>query len=178
MLLGPKEVEIISAIPSSEWETGKCFLPRGAAVVNRAPGLLTPSVVGRFKPVTAAEGAAVLVVVPKKEQLAPRYNVDAPGALVMPRPPAHHQRVHNQERLPVIDVVVDPYIAQHLRPHQRDGVTFLYKCVNGFEESSKCGAILADEMGLGKTLQCISLIWTLLQQGTTMTPSTPGTIGE
>ncbi|XP_066914123.1 DNA repair and recombination protein RAD54B-like [Clytia hemisphaerica] len=68
-----------------------------------------------------------------------------------------------------VPVVVDPYIALCLRPHQRQGVTFLYECIMGMRsedcESPTYGAILADEMGLGKTIQCISLIWTLLKQG-------------
>ncbi len=52
-----------------------------------------------------------------------------------------------------------------LRPHQREGVTFLYRCVMGFGDNGCTGAILADEMGLGKTLQTIALLWTLLRQG-------------
>lgn len=52
-----------------------------------------------------------------------------------------------------MDVVVDPYISQHLRPHQREGVEFLYKCIMGMGGFEGQGAILADEMGLGKTLQ-------------------------
>jgi DNA repair and recombination protein RAD54B len=61
-----------------------------------------------------------------------------------------------------IDVVLDPNIVRHLRPHQREGVRFLYECVMGFKDFSGHGAILADEMGLGKTLTVIALIWTLL----------------
>ena len=63
-----------------------------------------------------------------------------------------------------MDVVVDPHLASLLRPHQQEGVVFLYECVLGFRLDSGYGAILADEMGLGKTLQCITLIWTLLKQ--------------
>lgn len=57
------------------------------------------------------------------------------------------------------------------RPHQLEGISFLYRCVMGHVDSpsirSTCvnGAILADEMGLGKTLQCIALIHILLEQG-------------
>ena len=58
-----------------------------------------------------------------------------------------------------MDVVVDPHLARHLRPHQRDGVRFLSGCVMGFDSELGCGAVLADQMGLGKTLQCIALIW-------------------
>ena len=51
-----------------------------------------------------------------------------------------------------------------LRPHQREGVKFLYDCVTGSKIEGSYGCIMADEMGLGKTLQCISLMWTLLKQ--------------
>ena len=63
-----------------------------------------------------------------------------------------------------VDVVVDPHLGCQLRPHQVEGVLFLYKCVMGYQVDGNFGAILADEMGLGKTLQTITLIWTLLNQ--------------
>lgn len=63
------------------------------------------------------------------------------------------------------EVSVDACLASVLRPHQRAGISFLYKCVMGMNKENCEGAILADEMGLGKTLQCITLIWTLLKQG-------------
>lgn len=53
------------------------------------------------------------------------------GALVMPRPSPNHQWSNNKAGLPVVDVVVDPHLTTHLRPHQRDGVLFLYECVMG-----------------------------------------------
>ena len=43
----------------------------------------------------------------------------------------------------MIDVVVDPYLSIHLRPHQREGVNFLYECVMGFRNYGGFGAILA-----------------------------------
>ncbi|XP_074242954.1 DNA repair and recombination protein RAD54B isoform X3 [Saimiri boliviensis] len=86
-------------------------------------------------------------------------------SLVMPRPDKNHQRVFNKNGLPLVDVVIDPYVVYHLRPHQKEGIIFLYECVMGMRMNGRCGAILADEMGLGKTLQCISLIWTLQCQG-------------
>ena len=51
------------------------------------------------------------------------------------------------------------------RPHQREGVKFMYDCVTGVQIENSFGCIMADEMGLGKTLQCITLMWTLLKQG-------------
>lgn len=56
-------------------------------------------------------------------------------------------------RLSVVDVLVNPILAPQLRPHQEEGVRFLYERVTGLrctEEDSHLGAILADEMGLGK----------------------------
>ena len=51
------------------------------------------------------------------------YDPNREGALVMPRPPAGHSLHTNK----MVDVVVDPYIGDKLRPHQRSGVLFIYK---------------------------------------------------
>lgn len=45
--------------------------------------------------------------------------------------------------------VIDPYLGRHLRPHQREGVSFMYECVMGLKSPEHLGCILADEMGLG-----------------------------
>jgi len=50
--------------------------------------------------------------------------------------------------------VVDPVLGRKLRPHQVEGVRFMFDCVNSTAGSSGC--ILADDMGLGKTLQSIT----------------------
>ncbi|RGB44082.1 P-loop containing nucleoside triphosphate hydrolase protein [Rhizophagus diaphanus] len=63
-----------------------------------------------------------------------------------------------------VPVIVDPILGQKLRPHQIDGVKFLYNCTTGRTVEGVYGCIMADEMGLGKTLQCITLLWTLLKQ--------------
>ncbi|KAJ2913432.1 hypothetical protein MD484_g6970, partial [Candolleomyces efflorescens] len=63
-----------------------------------------------------------------------------------------------------VPVVIDPRLSKVLRPHQIEGVKFLYRCTNGMVEENQYGCIMADEMGLGKTLQCIALMWTLLKQ--------------
>ncbi|KND02005.1 uncharacterized protein SPPG_02511 [Spizellomyces punctatus DAOM BR117] len=63
-----------------------------------------------------------------------------------------------------VHVVVDPMLGNILRPHQIEGVRFLYNCVTGQTAPDAYGCIMADEMGLGKTLQCITLLWTLLKQ--------------
>ncbi|KAL6950121.1 hypothetical protein ACO0QE_000796 [Hanseniaspora vineae] len=62
------------------------------------------------------------------------------------------------------DVVVDPLIGSLLRPHQREGVKFMYDCIMQVKSPDISGCLLADEMGLGKTLMTITVIWTLLKQ--------------
>ncbi|XP_055624230.1 DNA repair and recombination protein RAD54B-like [Toxorhynchites rutilus septentrionalis] len=87
--------------------------------------------------------------------------------LVMKVPPFEHQWKHNRNKSAVSEVSLPYFLTKNLRPHQREGVMFLYECVLGFKsvESERFGGILADEMGLGKTLQCIALIYMLLKQG-------------
>ncbi|KAL6233173.1 hypothetical protein BDW75DRAFT_232206 [Aspergillus navahoensis] len=68
------------------------------------------------------------------------------------------------EDRPKVPVVIDPRLAKILRPHQVEGVKFLYRCTTGMIDKNAHGCIMADGMGLGKTLQCISLMWTLLKQ--------------
>lgn len=99
-------------------------------------------------------------VMPQKPagQPVPRHDPNAAGALVMKRPDSVPKGKQ------IVDVVVDPILAKHLRPHQREGVKFLYECVMGMRPFNGQGAILADDMGLGKTLQTITLLWTLLKQ--------------
>ena len=46
----------------------------------------------------------------------------------------------------IVDVVIDPVLGKLLRPHQREGVAFLYDCVMRFKDFEGSGAILADEM--------------------------------
>ncbi|EXJ83670.1 DNA repair and recombination protein RAD54B [Capronia coronata CBS 617.96] len=88
----------------------------------------------------------------------PRHDPKANGALVFKRPKNPPQGRQT------VDVVLDPLIGRLLRPHQREGVKFLYECVMGLRSFDGQGCILADDMGLGKTLTTIALLWTLLRQ--------------
>lgn len=62
-------------------------------------------------------------------------------------------------------IEVIPSLTSKLRPHQREGVQFLFECTMGLRSFSGQGCILADDMGLGKTLMSITTMWTLLHQG-------------
>lgn len=70
----------------------------------------------------------------------------------------------DHSKYPDVPVVIDPKLSKILRPHQVEGVRFLYRCTAGLIDPRAKGCIMADEMGLGKTLQCLALMWTLLRQ--------------
>uniref|UniRef100_A0A8C7XJD1 RAD54 homolog B n=1 Tax=Oryzias sinensis TaxID=183150 RepID=A0A8C7XJD1_9TELE len=149
LMIGGKEVEVMGIISSEDYVKGRCFQEGQTEQEESRAKAGPPSS-------CKAEG---------KQSCKPHHDPSAPGALVMPRPSTNHQWLHNKAALPVVEVVVDPHLTQHLRPHQRDGLLFLYECVMGMRVASCYGAILADEMGLGKTLQSVALSWTLLKQG-------------
>lgn len=155
--LGFYEIELGSPMPPERYLSGSSFLrtktvgsegvlaPKLFSSTFQAPSLLNPaaSKSGSLKRSTVITG--------------PRHDSKVEGAVVMARP-------KNSGKKGVVDVVIDPLISQHLRPHQKEGVKFLYECIMGFKEYQGRGAILADEMGLGKTLMTITLLWTLLKQ--------------
>ncbi|KAL7984182.1 hypothetical protein Chor_002752 [Crotalus horridus] len=161
LMIGSKEIEVMGVILEEDFKSGKCFLSGLEATEEswNSSAASTRRFCNPFKNVCKPN---------TKENwpnCKPRHDPLAANSLVMPYPCPSHQRLFNKSHLPVVDVVVDPYITSHLRPHQREGILFLYECVMGMRMSNRFGAILADEMGLGKTLQCISLMWTLLRQG-------------
>jgi hypothetical protein len=76
-------------------------------------------------------------------------------------------------------IVVPPSIQKALKPHQVEGVSFLWRCLTGqsqeLQEAARAagidpdikGAILADEMGLGKTLMTITALFALHRRNPT-----------
>ncbi|XP_076166694.1 DNA repair and recombination protein RAD54-like okr isoform X2 [Ptiloglossa arizonensis] len=95
------------------------------------------------------------------------HDPDEANALIVYSPPelSEHNKLKLDQSKQLVHVVVDPLLCNILRPHQREGVKFMYECVTGKRIEDAYGCIMADEMGLGKTLQCITLLWTLLKQG-------------
>ncbi|XP_066434739.1 DNA repair and recombination protein RAD54B-like isoform X2 [Eleutherodactylus coqui] len=161
LMIGGKEIEVMGTVSAEDYTSGRCF----HAAVMASTQIPTDHV--PLKPFTnpAKDRSKESGSSREIQNCRPRHDPSAPNSIVMPRPSKYHQQVFNKCGYPVVDVVVDPYVVVHLRPHQKEGILFLYECVMGMRVSGQFGAILADEMGLGKTLQCISLIWTLLRQG-------------
>lgn len=152
--IGFYEVELGSPIDRAIYLSGRAFLKSASTessvptpIKNMTtyqaplrPGVIS-SISGALRRTTKVKGA--------------RHDPNAEGSVVLTRPKTKKE---------IVDVVIDPLISQYLRPHQKEGVQFLYECVMGMRDYQGKGAILADEMGLGKTLMTISLIWTLLKQ--------------
>ncbi|KAK8781646.1 hypothetical protein V5799_017014 [Amblyomma americanum] len=170
-----KECEIQATISADEYLSGRCFsdsVVPTATQEDSSPSRLAPAQKMAGLPLSAVKFPAFrsphvgsLSSGNKKIFNPPSSPVITPDSLVMPRPNNLHQWEHNKKNLPVVDVVMEESLARCLRPHQREGVVFLYECITQMRPFNGSGAILADEMGLGKTLQCIALIWTLLRQG-------------
>ncbi|KAF3913240.1 hypothetical protein AA313_de0208447 [Arthrobotrys entomopaga] len=157
--LGGKEIEIDSLLSRSDFMAGKPFLKSKGKIEDVTATVGTSEFYAKstFKPPLLA-GTTVIKTHPQKA--APRFDPTAEGALVMKRPTIDSSLKNKT----IVDVVVDPMLSRHLRPHQREGVAFLYETVMGMRPYEGRGAVLADEMGLGKTLQTIALLWTLLKQ--------------
>ncbi|XP_006761258.1 PREDICTED: DNA repair and recombination protein RAD54B isoform X1 [Myotis davidii] len=164
MMIGGKEIEIMGSISPDDFSSGRCFqLGGGGPAISSssqaAKKCFSNPLKSVYKPSSKENRQNSF------QNCKPRHDPCAPNSLVMPRPDKNHQWMFNKNCFPVVDVVIDPHLAYYLRPHQKEGLIFLYECVMGMRVNGRCGAILADEMGLGKTLQCISLLWTLQCQG-------------
>ncbi|XP_072250422.1 DNA repair and recombination protein RAD54B isoform X1 [Leuresthes tenuis] len=168
-MIGGKEIEVMGIISADDFAKGRCFHEvQTEQIEPHTKSAPPPSRRLASKPFSPPMMFGRAEPIPEEEQTnkqRPRHDPLAPGALVMPRPSSNHQWLNNKSGLPVVDVVVDPHLTTHLRPHQRDGLLFLYECVMGLRAVGRHGAILADEMGLGKTLQSVALSWMLLKQG-------------
>jgi DNA repair and recombination protein RAD54B len=164
LVIGGKQIEVMDVVSEENWKNGTCFTGALAAPNNSVSVVEQPLALRKPFAVPSLSGQTMkLTTTPQVVQ--PLHDPSLRGCLVMPRPTAQHQLEHNIGGLALVDVVVDPHLSRCLRPHQRDGVIFLYECVMGMRDYAGSGAILADEMGLGKTLQCIAVLWTLLKQG-------------
>jgi hypothetical protein len=77
-----------------------------------------------------------------------------------PQPPQPPNGAFILHQKPLI--YVSPRLNSSLRPHQREGVKFLFERISGSAISGHHGVILMDDVGLGKTLQCIALLDSML----------------
>ena len=147
----PKKLSLqaqLKAEIAKDRDAGKKVNPNAAAPISRASQTA-------FR--NPMKDNATLPQVPSEKPI-PMFDPNTEGALVFAKPKSAPKGRQ------IVDVVLDPRLSKHLRPHQREGVKFLYECVMGLRDYDGQGCILADDMGLGKTLQTICLLWTLLKQ--------------
>lgn len=125
----------------------------------------------KFKPVVKKSTAEVIEKITTSDKMKYRPLFD--------KSKIENVLIMNQSPIDEVEIIVDPLLSKHLRPHQREGVKFIYDCIMGLarpsidnvdaslvlqNDSDIKGCLLADEMGLGKTLMTITVIWTLLKQ--------------
>ncbi|KIY48038.1 hypothetical protein FISHEDRAFT_44019 [Fistulina hepatica ATCC 64428] len=161
--VGGKEVQLDNKttpeqLPAAVQEVLNLDVDMSISSIKSGPEAVKEEDGSRYVPPVSFYGTA-----PKKPP-GPLHDPGAPGTVVMAAPTTEHVRRFNKRDLPVVPVVLDPFLSRKLRPHQVEGVKFLYECVMGLRKHEGQGCILADEMGLGKTLQTICLVWTLLKQ--------------
>lgn len=149
------ELEVQSQVAEDDYISGKLFTPQqpvnSSAVVQRL----------RQKPFKPLVSRSSLKQDQSGKLLRPAHDPNSPDAIIL-------LQALSQSSKQTVPIVLDPYLAKRMRPHQREGIRFLFDCTAGNfiqNEEGGQGAILADEMGLGKSLQAIALIWTLLKQG-------------
>jgi DNA repair and recombination protein RAD54B len=161
------EVEVDRPVPAEDFNSGRIFLSaaniyakggEGSSALSERQVPSSNAASRAFRAPRAAGGKAAVAAL---RVARPLYDPASPDAFVLQKPYYHHSG-HK-----TVTIVLDPYLSRHMRPHQKEGVKFLYECVEGSNKKrgDARGAVLADEMGLGKSLQSIALIWTLLKQG-------------
>lgn len=143
------------------------ILPRGVVLTDEAIQLRKTKTLGPRRCTTVIRpGEYKAAPLPSSLQIDEEELEDAPFEKPSSDIPAFEPLVlwtDNQDPNHKVEVV--PSLACKLRPHQREGVQFLFECTMGLRGFEGQGCLLADDMGLGKTLMSITVMWTLLQQG-------------
>ncbi|RDB25350.1 DNA repair and recombination protein RAD54B [Hypsizygus marmoreus] len=166
--IGGKEIELDQQVKHSQLPTIIGFPRAGADDTSDSK----PSSPAHSVDTSLASPAPAKFIAPtsfygtpiKRKPKGPLHDPEGEFAVVMKAPTKEHMKKFNKKNLPVVPVVLDPIISRRMRPHQIEGVKFMYESVMGLRKHEGQGCILADEMGLGKTLQTIALVWTLLKQ--------------
>jgi len=176
LAVGSNDVETSGVVSGEDFDSGRVFLSACATstsntlMVSLKTGTSAPfrSVVKGSSLSGPAESGQNHAKVPT---LTPLHNPGAPGAVVLG---------FGRKSVGSIPTVLDPMLQRKLRPHQVEGIQFMFNCLTDTGKDAKYyhqqkasgaplrearGCILADECGLGKTLQCIGLIWSMLRQG-------------
>ncbi|XP_035133305.1 DNA repair and recombination protein RAD54B isoform X5 [Callithrix jacchus] len=130
LMICGKEIEVMGVISPDDFSSGRCFQLGGGSTATSHSSLAARKCFSNpFKSVCKPSSKENRQN--DFQNCKPRHDPYMPNSLVMPRPDKNHQRVFNKNCLPLVDVVIDPYLVYHLRPHQKEGIIFLYECVMG-----------------------------------------------
>ena len=175
MEIGNWEVEIQDPVAESAFLSGAALSGGGCA--GAAASASTATAAPFSKPFANAKTNATIGGASHEKKSSPRETERTPseppaGAFVLSRAGDAFPGLPAPAKT---HVAVDAFLADALRPHQREGVSFMYEAVSGLRRDAHTGAphfgcLLAHEMGMGKTLQVIALLWTLLKQGPSGSP--------
>jgi DNA repair and recombination protein RAD54B len=176
VILGGWELEIDETLPPERFASGEAFLKPSSAAPSISALKLRDSQSETGGRTSDSDSRLAVIAIPFRRPLAPGaappqrpppqqlHDPYAPDAVVLNAAQWNRGAGKDASGHPVAAVVLDPVLARCMRPHQIDGVQFLYECTTGSRQTGQMGAILADSMGLGKTLTTIALLWTLLRQ--------------
>ncbi|XP_037597799.1 DNA repair and recombination protein RAD54B isoform X5 [Cebus imitator] len=129
LMICGKEIEVMGVISPDDFSSGRCFQLGGGSTATSCSLAARKCFSNPFKSVCKPSSKENRQN--DFQNCKPRHDPYMPNSLVMPRPDKSHQRVFNKNCLPLVDVVIDPYLVYHLRPHQKEGIIFLYECVMG-----------------------------------------------
>ena len=170
--LGGYDVELDEEVDGNDFQSGAVFLESSHQSITEQHSMGHQYAGKALRPyeafarpvsskIGALRGNATLPVT--KRSFVPMFNPHGSDCIVLNRD------AWEADREGVCPVVLDPALGKCMRPHQKEGVQFLYRCMTERVHTNR-GCILADDMGLGKSLQAISLLYTLLKQGPQGTP--------
>ena len=193
MVLGGWEVEVGQETAEEEFLSGRCFVGqmRGGVACSGSGGggteerreqeevVVNAALTKPFTPLVSSKNGHHPAPKPQQQPSSTSshfglYDLNDPSLLILnrdsitsflPSSTSTSASPNKRKRPAEQPVIVEPFITRSLRPHQLEGVQFLYDCVLGRSSAGCTGAILADEMGLGKSLQSIALLYTLLRTG-------------
>ncbi|KYR01271.1 SNF2-related domain-containing protein [Tieghemostelium lacteum] len=166
MNIGNKWVKLIIQVNEEEYKNGSIFLKTDEIIAKKKKEKQEK----KATYILAAARRPKGFIVPykglekQKKLTKPLHSPYAKDAIVLYQP----IDTSNEK----IACVIDPLLAKKLRPHQKEGVQFMFDCLMGLKGGFKGnGCILADDMGLGKTIQAITILWTLLKQSPSGEPA-------
>ena len=138
LVIGTKELEVDKPLSAEEYTTGRVFKDLAGPEVPSSASIKSTNASKKAFKKHVKEGEVEQV-----KPVEPFYPVDRDNSVVLYDAKG---KQFDAEGKAICSVAVDPVLGAHLRPHQREGVKFLYECVMGLRHSkdfSGYGCILA-----------------------------------